>query len=192
MWSNPVYSYLLTGLSGLGTFTNIKSFVYVTKTFDTTNNLFNILSKDSLATAICSAIYFATNVIKLINEDYLQSKLGCAVHFAGLYLPAMLGPVSSLLISIRRFIQLKYPNAISPKSLRCNLIVNVILIIGAIYYLALLPFDIYNDFKGFNFISICQGIQVVENTSKVSSYSIIRFDLLGISFVCSPRPIISF
>ena len=49
MWSNPVYSYLLTIISGLGTFTNLKSFAYVTKTFDTTNNLFNILAKDSVS-----------------------------------------------------------------------------------------------------------------------------------------------
>ena len=151
MWSNPVYSYLLTIISGLGTFTNLKSFAYVTKTFDTTNNLFNILAKDSLAAALCSAIYCATNIIKLINEDLLKSKFGCVVHFAGIYLPTMLGPISSLLISLRRFVQLKYPNAIPHNSLRCNLMINVILTISAIYYLSYLLLDTFNPFNDVKF-----------------------------------------
>ena len=168
MWSNPVYAYLLTGLSGLGIITNLKSYAYVTKTFDTTNNLFNILSKDSLVTAICSAIFFVTNIIKLINEDLLRSKLGCVAHFAGLFLPSMLGPLSFLLISMRRFVQLKYPNAIAHNSQKCNLIANVILAIGALYYLSYLLVDTYNDLKGFNFIEHCQG-NVLEDPTKVSS-----------------------
>ena len=171
MWSNPLYSYLLTIISGLGTLTNLKSFAYVTKTFDTRNNLFNILAKDSLVAAICSAVFFATNVIKLINDDLLKSKLGCVVHFAGIYLPTMLGPVSSLLISLRRFIQLKSPNATAPNSLRCNHIVNVILIICAIYHLLFLLFDTFNDNKAFRFIAHCQRGMILpslEDNSKVS------------------------
>ena len=163
-----MYSYPLTGLSGLGIITNLKSYAYVTKTFDTNNNLFNILSKDSLVTAICSAIFFVTNIIKLINEDLLRSKLGCVVHFAGLFLPSMLGPLSFLLISMRRFVQLKYPNAIAHNSQKCNLIANVILAIGALYYLSYLLVDTYNDLKGFNFIEHCQG-NVLEDPTKVSS-----------------------
>ena len=169
MWSNPVYSYLLTIISGLGTFTNLKSFAYVTKTFDTTNNLFNILAKDSLAAALCLAFFCATNIIKLINEDLLKSQFGCVIHFAGIFLATLLGPVSSLMISLRRFVQLKYPNAISPRSLRCNLIVSLILTISAIYYLVIVLLDTLNDFKGFNNISLCQGAQVLEDASKVSS-----------------------
>ena len=169
MWSNPVYSYLLTGISGLATFTNLKSFSYVTKTFDTNNNLFYILSKDSLAAATCSAIYFATNIIKLINGDLLTSKLGCVVHFAGLYIPTMLGPITSLLIALRRFVQLKYPNAIVHNSIRCNVMANVIMATGVLYYLSYLLVDTYNDIHGYNFIDHCQGGNVLDNPSKVSS-----------------------
>ena len=169
MWSNPVFSYLLGFISALSTFTNLKSFAYVTKTFDTTNNLFNILAKDSLAAASCSAIYCATNIIKLINEDLLKSQFGCVVHFAGIYLPTLLGPISSLLISLRRFVQLKSPNAILHNSLRGNLMVNVILTISALYYLSYLLVDTFEDVKGFNFIEHCQGIHVLEYPSKVSS-----------------------
>ena len=167
MWSNPVYSSLLTIISGFGTLTNLKSFAYVTKTFDTQNNLFNILAKDSLVTAICSATYFTTNVIKLINDDLLKGKLGCVIHFAGMFLPVMLGPLSSFLISLRRFIQLKFPNAIAPKSLRCNRIVNVILTISAIYHIVILLFDTFKDIKTFKFIAHCQRIPVLEDRSKV-------------------------
>ena len=169
MWSNPVFSYLLAIISAFSTFTNFKSFSYVTKTFNTSNNLFNILAKDSLTAAICSAIHLATSFINLINEDLLKSKFGCVVHFAGMYLPAVLGPISSLLISLRRFVQLKYPNAIPHNSLRCNLMINVILTISAIYYLSYLLLDTFNDIKGFNFIEHCQEMQVIEYPSKVSS-----------------------
>ena len=39
---------------------------------------------------ICSAIFSATNFINLINENLLKSKLGCVVHFAGIFLPLVL------------------------------------------------------------------------------------------------------
>ena len=157
MWSNQVYSYLLTGISGFGTFSNFKSFAYIRKTFDTTNNLFNILAKDSLITAISSGIYCITNFIKLLDEDLLTSKLGCVAHFTGLYLPTMLGPVTSLMISVRRFIQLKYPNAIAHNSQRANLMMSAILTLMALFYWGFLVFDTFTESKGFNFIEVCQG-----------------------------------
>ena len=157
MWSNQVYSYLLTGISGFGTFSNFKSFAYIRKTFDTTNNLFNILAKDSLATAICSGIFCTTNIIKLLDEDLFTSELGCVVHFAGVYLPGMLGPVSSLMISVRRFVQLKYPNSIAHNSQRANLMVSALLALMAFIYLSFLVFDTFTESKGFNFIEVCQG-----------------------------------
>ena len=42
------YSYLFSGISGLGILTNSKSFQYITRTFQTTDDLFNILAKDAL------------------------------------------------------------------------------------------------------------------------------------------------
>ena len=157
MWSNQVYSYLLTGISGIGTFSNLKSFTYIRKTFDTTNNLFNVLAKDSLATTICSGIFCTTNIIKLFNEDFLTSKLGCVAHFAGVYLPSTLGPVASLLISVRRFIQLKYPHAISHNSRAANVIVTVILAFMACLQMFFLLFDTLTESNQYLFIEVCQG-----------------------------------
>ena len=93
MWSNQVYSYLFTIISGFGVFLNLKSFAYIRETFNTANNLFNLLAKDSLVTAICSGIFCTTNFLMLLNEEVLTNKMGCAAHFAGLYLPMMLGTV---------------------------------------------------------------------------------------------------
>ena len=148
-----MYSYLLTGISGFSTFSNFKSFAYIRKTFDTTNNLFNILAKDSLVSAIGSGIYCTTNIIKLWDEDLLTSDLGCVAHFIGLYLPTMLGSVSSLLISVRRFIQLKYPNAIGHNSQKANLMMNAILILMGIYYQGCLLLNM----ERIKFVAICQG-----------------------------------
>ena len=159
MWSNQVYSYLFTGVSGFGVYLNLKSFAYVRKTFDTTNNLFNILAKDSLVTAVCSGIFCFTNLRMLFDEELLTNKLGCAAHFAGVYLPSMLGPVSSLLISLRRCVQLKYPNAIAHDSPRVNLMSTVALIVMAIYSLSYMIFDTLTDRKTFKFIVVCQASQ---------------------------------
>ena len=178
MWSNQVYSYLLTAISGFGTFLNLKSFAYIRKTFDTTNNLFNFLAQDSLVTTICSGIFCTTNLVMLFNEELLTNKLGCAAHFVGIYLPAMLGPVSSLLISLRRFVQLKYPNAISHNSLRANLLGTGILIVLSIYFVSFMLFDTLTDGKSFKFILICQASQgdleqLGNESSKVSNKSIL-------------------
>ena len=168
MWSSQVYSYLLTGISGLGTFSNFKSFSYIRKTFDTTNNLFHLLATDSMTTAICSGIFCTTSLIKLFDEDLFTSKAGCIAHFAGLYIPGMLGPVSSLLISVRRFIQLKYPMAIAHNSQRANVAFSAILTLMAICYLSFLIFDTSSEAKGFNFIEVCQNhLEQPDDPSKV-------------------------
>ena len=169
MWSNQVCSYLFTGISGLGVFLNFKSFAYIRKTFDTTNNLFNILAKDALATGICSGIFCTTNLIMLFNEELLTDKVGCAMHFAGAYLPAVLGPVTSLLISLRRFLQLKYPTTIALNSSKVNLISTVILIATSIYHWSYMFFDILTGRKAFNFAQVCLGEHPEVNPSKVSA-----------------------
>ena len=173
MWSNQVYSYLFTGISGLGIFLNLKSFAYIRKTFDTTNNLLNMLAKDSLVTAICSGIFCTTNLIMLFDEDLLTNKVGCSVHFAGTFLPVMLGPVTSLLISSWRFVQLKYPNTIPHNSPRVNLMNTTILIALAIYFWSYMFFDILTGRKAFNFVQVClanqeQSEQVEDKPSEVS------------------------
>ena len=68
MWSDKTYTYLLTGISGLGTLSNLNCFDYIRKTFDIKGNIFNILAKDSLVTAVSNGLYFITNVIDLIDQ----------------------------------------------------------------------------------------------------------------------------
>ena len=131
MWSNKWVSLALTGVSGLAICTNFKSYLYIKHTFNVKDNLFNILSKDSLATGTLTILYFVANIIHLVNEDALKSKIGCGFSFIGLWLPSMMGPFWSLLISLRRFVQLRYPTLIPHNSPQINCLASLIMIVLA-------------------------------------------------------------
>ena len=107
------YSYLFSGISGLGIITNFKSFKYITRTFQTTDDLFSILAKDSLISTLCSGLYFITNTIRIIIPEYLKNKPGCIVQFLGIYIPGVIGPVISSYISLHRYVALKNQKQIS-------------------------------------------------------------------------------
>ena len=157
MWSNKIYSYLLTVFSALGTLTNYTCFKYIKKTFDTKGNLFNVLAQDSLATFASSTLCLVTNLIRLIDEDILRNKLGCAFQFIGLYVPGYLGPVSSLMISLRRFVQLKYPTWIPHNSGFVNMAASMFMMLVSVYYLTYMFLNTFLDLKNFNFIEQCLG-----------------------------------
>ena len=67
MWSDRTYTYLVTGMTGLSTISNLKCFDYIKKTFDSKGNIFRILAQDSLVIAIGNGLFFATNLIDLID-----------------------------------------------------------------------------------------------------------------------------
>ena len=157
MWSDKTYSYLFTGISGLGAISNFKCFKYMKKTFYNKGTVFNILANDSLATAICTGLYFVTNVISLIKEDFFKGKVGCVVHFSGQCLPIMLGPVSSLMISACRFIQLRFPNTALRSSQTINKGATVVILYVAIHSLTHISVDTFLEVKSYNFIELCQG-----------------------------------
>ena len=171
MWSGKTYSFILTVISGFGTFFNLKCFDYVKKTFDTKVNVFYILAQDSLTTAVGSGLFFITNLINLIDEDVLKSKTGCVSHFLGLYLTCMLAPTSTLMISLRRFVLLKYPTLVPHNSTLANLIASIALATVGIYYFTFLILSILLDLKNVIFIEQCLGNNVVDNSSQVSLIS---------------------
>ena len=168
MWSTKTYAFLLTGISGIGTLTNLKCFKYIKKTFDIKGNVFYILAQDCLVTTIWTGLYFITNVIGLVYEDILRSKFGCLVWFSGLFLPCVLGPVSSLMISLRRYAQLKYPEKFPHNSARINRAVNEVMVWATLYFLIYMIVDIIWEMKGFNFMEVCQGNEEAISASKVS------------------------
>ena len=168
MWSNKTYSYLLIGISGFGTLSNYKCFKYIKKTFNTNLNVFNILAQDSLTTCLCTGLYFITNILSFAKEDLLTGKIGCVIRFVGIYLPIVLGPLSSLMVSMCRFLQLKYPSIASMKTKSINRMTKVVTLCVSLYYLGHLILDTYLDMKNYNFIEVCQGGQELpKDSSKV-------------------------
>ena len=172
MWSSKTYSLILTGISGFATLSNLVSFDYIKKTFDTRGNVFYILAQDSLTTALGSGLYFITNVINLIDEDVLKNKIGCVVHFIGLYLPCMLGATTTLMISLRRFVLLKYPALLPHNSRMVNWIASITIAFVSVYFLVILLLSTWMDLKNFDFIEHCLGNYISKETPRVSLVSI--------------------
>ena len=146
------YSYLFSGISGIGIFTNFKSYQYVTRTFPTTDDLFRILSQDSLITSLCSGLYFTTNTISIIVPEFLKNKPGCIASFLGIYIPGVVGPVISTYISLHRFAVLKLQKQFSFPWLGSMVIMLVML-----YHLTIVFLCTYTDMRNFGFIEACLG-----------------------------------
>ena len=146
------YSYLFSGISGLGILTNFKSFQYITRTFQTTDDLFNILAKDALTNTLCSGLYFTTNTISIIVPEFLRNKPGCIARFLGIYIPGVVGPVVSSYISLHRFVALKIQKQISYPWLG-----SVIITLVGLYHLTIIILFTYTDMRNFGFIEACLG-----------------------------------
>ena len=175
MWSNKWVSLALTSISSLAICTNFKSYQYIKHTFNTKDNLFNILSKDSLATGTLTILYFVANIIHFVNEDALKSKIGCGFTFIGIWLPSMMGPFWNLLITLRRFVQLRYPNFVPNNSPQINCLASLLMTIVAFYYMTILMIDLLKDERHFNFVEHCLGHQ-----EKVDKSPAFGFILVGI------------
>ena len=167
MWSNKLVSLSLTGISGLAICTNFKSYQYIKHTFNVKDNLFNILSKDSLVTGTLTILYFVANIIHLVNEDALKSKIGCGFSFIGLWLPSMMGPFWALLITLRRFVQLRYPTLVPHNSLKINCLTSLIIIVLVFYFTTILMIDLLKDLRQLNYIEHCLGRQEKEGKSQL-------------------------
>ena len=174
MWSNKWVSLAFIGISGLAIYTNFKSYRYIRHTFNVKDNLFNILSKDSLSTGTLTILYFVANIIHFVNEDALKSQIGCRFTFIGIWLPSMMGPFWSLLITLRRFVQLRYPNSVPNNSPKINCLASLIMTIVAFYYMTILMIDLLKDVRHFNFIEHCLG-----HLEKVDKSPVFGFLLVG-------------
>ena len=157
MWSREWLQYVLTSLSGIGIITNLHSFLYIKRTFNTKDNLFNILIKDSLLATLCAILRFATDLIILADLDFMRTKIFCILSHYGGFLGVIIGPLITLLISIRRYIQLKYPTRIKIDSKKINIITTVSIALASVYYLGFLFLDTFGDLHQINYIMLCLG-----------------------------------
>ena len=132
MWSDKTFAVFITVLSGVGTLTNFTSYKYLTQNFDTKINVFSILSQDALANGFCSGLYFVTNTINLVDENSLRNNYGCNIFCLGLMVPSLLGPWTSLMISLRRFVQLTRPTLFQDdcKIINRNVSIGIVVVFG--------------------------------------------------------------
>ena len=166
MWSSKTYAVVLTGISGIGTLTNFTSYFYIKKTFDTNVNVFSTLAKDSLANGVCCGLFFITNIINISDEDVLRSKIGCNFFAYGIFVPTMLGPVTSMMISLRRFFHLKFPTLVQDNSKVVERSVNIGIGTVSVFCIVHLSF-LQNDFT-----DLCLGAKE-ENPILVSFINIL-------------------
>ena len=158
MWSIKTYGYLLSALSGIGTLTNLKSAHYIKKTFDTNKNVYYILLTESIINVCCNGLYFIANIIDLVNEDVLKNKFGCDFFCFGLIVPSLLGVLTTWIISLRRFLQLKYPMLLCENCRNFNIGINIGLGLCVSYSAAHILVT-KNDFT-----EVCQGDKEIEST----------------------------
>ena len=127
MWSREWIPYVLTSFSGIGILANLSSYRFIKSTFNVSDNLFNILVKDSLLTTLCLTLQFITNFVLLVSPELLRNEFGCFLNHIGSNLATLIAPLMTILISIRRFIQVKNPNLIKLNSRVFNTFTTVVL-----------------------------------------------------------------
>ena len=173
MWSHGWVPYILTFLSGTSILSNYSSFRYIKTTFNTSDNLFNILVKDALLATLCALLQFTTDFMFLTGAEFLHNKLWCSLSQYGLLLGVTIGPLTSLLISARRIIELRYPKRINISSKYFNSFTTIIMALHVIYVLAFMVTDVVADLNQFGFVSICMGTTIL-NPDKVNVIGISR------------------
>ena len=158
MWSREWIPYVLTSFSGVGILANLSSYRFIKSTFNVSDNLFNILVKDSLLTTLCLTLQFITNFVLLVSPELLRNEFGCFLNHIGSNLATLIAPLMTILISIRRFIQVKNPNLIKLNSRVFNTFTTVVLSLAAIYLLTFNAINVYWDQKNFHYIGLCLGV----------------------------------
>ena len=157
MRSQEWVPYVLASLSGIGIVTNVNSFLYIKNTFNAKDNLFNILIKDALLASFCACLQFSTDLMFLADLEFMKTKVGCILNYCGVFLAVIIVPLIALLISLRRFIQLKYPTLFKIDSKRFNIFTTVSMTLASVYYLSFLIADTRGDLHQIDYILLCLG-----------------------------------
>ena len=157
MWSQEWIPYVLTSISGLGIVANLSSYRFIRTTFNINDNLFNILAKDSLITALCTILQFTTDLLMMAAPGLLRNELGCLLNHYGGLLATFIGPAVTVLISSRRFTQIKYPLLIKINSKAFNAFTSIALLLVALYHLIFSTIDMYLNLQQYSYYGLCLG-----------------------------------
>ena len=158
MWSREWIPYALTSISGIGIIANLRSYRFIRTTFNTSDNLFNILAKDSLIIVLCLVLQFITDLLMIVFPDVLRTGLGCLLHHYGGLLATFIGPAVTVMISSRRFIQIKYPHMIKINSKVFNAFTSIVMLLVAIYHLIFMMVDMYWNQQQYMYFGLCLGV----------------------------------
>ena len=94
--SNTWVNYAFVGISGFGFWANFKGYKYITRTFNTADNLFNVLAKDALINTVLNGLYSIGSVIMIINREVFKSKIACAFYILIGFIPMVTGEYAFL------------------------------------------------------------------------------------------------
>ena len=153
--SNSWVNYAYLCISGFGFAANFKGYKYITRTFNVNDNLFNILAKDALITTVLNGLYSIGSFIMITNRDVLKGRIACASLILIGFLPMVTGPFVSFVISLRRFIGMKYPDLLKQNSFIANIGNPLIILFVIAYYVILVYLSTFRDWRAFNFVQLC-------------------------------------
>ena len=78
--ANTWVNYAFVGISGFGFWANFTGYKYITETFNTADNLFNVLTKDALINTVLNGLYSIGSVIMIFNREVFKNKIACAFY----------------------------------------------------------------------------------------------------------------
>ena len=135
MWSSKIYGILLAGISGIGALTNFKSFLFIKATFNLDLNIFHIIEKDAMINAFCCGLFCLMNICNTLYGELFGASL-CNLFCIGLMVPCFLGPLTSFMMSMCRWFQLRVPPLFAEDSKRVNTGINCAIVAVLSYCLA--------------------------------------------------------
>ena len=171
--SNSWVNNAFVGISGFGFAANFIGYKYIIRTFNVDDNLFNFLAKDALLTTVLNGLYSIGSLIMIINRDVLKGRIACAsliligflpmvtgkYNLPRFFLPkyklVILGPFVSFMISLRRFIKMKYPDLLERNSFIASIGNPFIILLVIAYYVILVYLSTFLDWRAFNFVQLC-------------------------------------
>ena len=97
---NTWVNYAFVGISGFGFWANFKGYKYITRTFNTADNLFNVLAKDALINTVLNGLYSFGSLIMIFNREVFKSKIACAFYILIGFIPMVTGEYTFLTLLI--------------------------------------------------------------------------------------------
>ena len=94
----------------------------------------------------------------IVAPDVMRTELGCLLHHYGGLLATFIGPAVTVMISSRRFIQIKYPHIIKINSKVFNAFTSIVMLLVAMYHLIFMIVDMHWNQQQYMYFGLCLGV----------------------------------